>query len=151
MEIIFIALFVLFFICFTVFVITTIKKQVSRIFTEDYSELKQKYPSPLYTWGVLSGSLSTKCNMLPFIFRGLLKIDVYEKMLIISAIGQGLCVPYAKYALKQKKALMSYLVIENLPVYGKRGISPIDFKQTSTLKINLSADKIDTILKLAQK
>ncbi len=151
MDGIFIVLFVLFFICFAIFVITIIKKQISRIFTEKYSELKQKYSSPLYTWGGLSGSLSTKYNMLPFIFRGMLKIDVYEKMLIISAIGQGLCVPYAKYALKQKKVLMSYLIIENLPVYGKRGISPIDFKETTTLEINLSTDKIDTILKLAQK
>lgn len=151
MEIIFIALFVLFFICFAIFVITFIKKQISRVFTEKYSELKQKYPSPLHTWGGLSGSLSSKYNMFPWIIRGLLKIDVYERMLIISTMGQGLCVPYAKYALKRKKELMNYLLIENLPVYGKSDISLIDFKKTSTLEIILSADKINIILKLAQK
>ena len=148
-------IFMLFFACFLIFILVMIKKHLSRVFTEKYSVLKQQYPSPLYTWGGLSGSLSTKW-IFPFIFRGMLKIDVYEKMIIVSSIGQSICLPYDKYIFTQKQQMsLNNLIIENLPVYDKRKyfpfLGPIDFSETTTLRITLTKNKINTILSLAQK
>ncbi len=153
MEPIFIILFILFFVCFMFLIFKLLKTQLSHVFTEDYDELKQKYPSPLHTWMFLSGYLTTKSIFFGFRFQGLLKVDVYPDMLIVSSMGQGICLHYDKYL--PIKEEVPYLVIENLPVNKKNSFSPfigpMDFGEFTTLKIGLSAEKIDTILKLAHK
>ena len=150
---IFIVLFILFFICFAFLVFKILKKQLSRVFTENYATLKQKYSTPLYTWRFLSGHLTTKSPLF-FWLRSMLKIDVYPDILIVSSLGQGVCLRYDKYKFQQKRLLLNCLVIENLPVHKKHGFSPIigpiDFGEFTTLNILLSDNKIDTILKLAQ-
>ena len=151
MEPIFIILFILFFACFAFFIFKLLKRQLSRVFTEDYSLLKQKYPSPLHTWKFVSGYLTTK-SIFCFWFRGMLKVDVYSDMIIVSSMGQGICLRYDKYSFLREK--ISYLVIGNLPVLKKSNFIPfielIDFGEVTDLKILLSAEEIDTILKLAQ-
>ncbi|MBP5404043.1 MAG: hypothetical protein J6Y17_03010 [Elusimicrobiaceae bacterium] len=154
MKFIFLILFVSFAVCFAIFVLKVIKAQIARVFTENYAKLKQIYPTPLHTWGGLTGSLSTKW-ITNLQFRGTLKIDVYADMLIVSAMGQGLCLRYDQYVFKQKQVLfLHYLVVENLPVQGKSSTAaftgPIDFGQLTTLQVLLSVKKIDTIIKLAQ-
>ena len=152
MEQIYIVLFLLFFVGFAIFVFTMLKRQLSRVFTENYTELKQRFSKPLYTWRFLSGFLNTK-SIMPFWFRGMLKIDVYSDMLIVSAVGQGLCIGYNQYILKQKRELfMNCLVIEDLPVQNKSTFfwGPIDFGKTTYLQIGLSEKKIDIIMDLVR-
>ncbi len=153
MEIISFILFVLFFMCFMFFIFKLLNTQLSCVFTENYAILKQKYPLPLHSWRFLSGCLTTK-SIFCFWFRGMLKVDVYPDMLVVSSMGQGVCLPYDKYVFHKKQLLFNDLVIENLPVHKKNGFfpitGPIDFGEFTTLKISLSASKIDTILKLAQ-
>jgi len=155
MKFVFIILFLSFAIWFATFVLKTLKAQISRVFTHDYKELKQTYPTPLYTWGGLTGSLSTKW-ITNFQFRRTLKLDVYEDMFIVSALGKGLCVRYDQCIFKRKQVLfLHYLVVENLPVQGKSSspafTGPTDFGQLTNLQILLSSNKMNIILKLAQK
>ena len=153
MELIFFVLFILFFVCFMYFIFKLLNTQLSRVFTENYAVLKQQYPFPIHSWKFLSGCLTTK-SIFCFWFRGMLKVDVYPDMLIVSSMGQGVCLRYDKYTFHKKQLLFNDLVIENLPVHKKNSFSPvigpIDFGKFTTLKISLSAKKIDTILKLAQ-
>ena len=131
-----------------------LKAQVARVFTQDYKELKRLYPAALHTWGGLTGSLSTKW-ITNFQLKRTLKIDVYADMLIVSAMGQGLCLRYDQYVFKQKQVLLlNYLIIENLPVQAKTNTDsfagPTDFAPLTTLQVLLPAQKIDTIVKLSQ-
>ncbi len=145
MEVIFV---IILFGVISVFALKMIRMEVSRVFTENYKELRQIYSKPLKTWRFLTGFLSTK-GVSPFLFKGTLKVDVYLDMLIVSAIGQGICLHYGQYVFKQKRILFSnYLIVENLPVQ-ERGNNILGFGKFSTLKISLSAKKIDMILKLA--
>lgn len=128
------------FLCFIM------AKTFSATFLPDkYSELKQKYPYPLHSYSWLSGNF--KFGLLSFRMRPL-KIDVYEKMIIISAIGQGLCLPYNKFIFEQKQILFSHvLVVKTLPES-----SEYQEKSKTILEIAfLSEDKINTILSLVHK
>ena len=153
MELIFIILFILFFACFAFFIFKFLKMQLSRVFTENYAILKQKYPSPLHTWRFLSGCLTTK-SIFCFLFRGMLKVDVYSDMIIVSSMGQGICLRYDKYEFRQERLLLNRLEIDKLPVIRSNNNIPfiglIDFGKFTTLKIGLSVKKIDIILKLLQ-
>jgi len=137
------------------FVFKVLKAHVARVFPEDYAALKKKYPSPLHKWIWLSGTLSTKYTFPPFQFKGTLKIEVYQDQLIVSSCGQGLCLPYDKCTFKQKKILfLNHLVVENVPVNEYKdsvSIGAVDFGETTTLTVGLSAKKINTILALVQR
>lgn len=144
------------------FVWSALKKQVTRVFPDNYSELSHKWGTQglLNKYRGLSGYLTTQTpervfpNM-SFRFRGLLKLDVYESMLLVSALGQGVCIPYTQYSIKKEDGFISYLVIENLPVsQGADSVisgSSLDFDKTTTLKIMLPKKKIDFILSFVQK
>ena len=152
MEHVYIMLFFLFFVSFAIFVFKLIKIQLSRVFTENYTDIKRRLPKPLYTWRFLSGYLSTK-SIIPFRFKGILKIDVYSNMLIVSAMGKGLCIAYDQYVFKQKRELfINCLIIEDLPVQNKSTFfkGPIDFGKTSNLQIGLSEKNTNIIMNLVQ-
>jgi len=154
MKLVFIILFLSFGVWFATFILKMLRAQISRVFTQNYKELKQIYSSPLYTWGGLTGYLSNK-GARPFKFTRTLTLDVYPDMLIVSAMGQGLCLRYDQWIFKQKQELFGlYLVIENLPIQGKSNCNgfygPMDFNQLTTLQVCLSAQKIDIIVKLSQ-
>lgn len=117
---------------------------IAKTFLPDkYSELKQKYPCPLHSYSWLLGYFKFEL----FFQMWPLKIDVYEKMIIVSALGQGVCLPYDKYIFEHKKFLYyPYLVVKTLPEFGEYQ------EETETiLKIALSVDEINTILSLAHK
>ncbi len=140
-DIYFFPLFIIGFV-FLFFIIT---KKVSSVLPEKYSLLKQQYPNPLYSYGWLSGRI--KLGLVPLNFQGLLKIDVYEKMVIVSSLGQGLCLPYDKYIFEQKQFLFyHYLIVKTLSESGGYQEKP-----KTILEIKLSSNKINTILSLAQK
>lgn len=85
---------------------------------------------------------------MPVRFRGFLKIDVYEKMIIVSSVGQGLCLPYDKYIFEQRKFLFYHTLIVKTLSEDDKGYKQ---KSRSILEINLSQEKINTILQLAYK
>ena len=153
MKFVILVLVVAFVVWFALFVLKMLKAQIASVFTENYAELKRIYPIPLHTWKGLTGSLSTQ-SLIAFQFKKTLKIDVYADMLIVSAMGQGLCLHYDQCVFKQKQVLLlRYLIIENLPVQGssRKGFTGlIDFGHLTTLQVLLSASQIDTIVKLAQ-
>lgn len=132
-------------LCLFICILFIIKKLMTSVFTEKYSLLKQQYPNPLHSYSRLSGRL--ELGLMPLKFGGLLKIDVYEKMIIVSALWQGVCLPYDKYIFEQKQFLFCHtLVIKTLPESGGYQEKP-----KTILEIDLSKDKINTILSLAQK
>lgn len=136
--------FILFFLCFWVFVLFIIRKIMSSVFTEKYSLLKQIYPYPLHSYGWLSGRFK---GMISVRFNGLLKIDVYENMIIVSSLGKGVCFPYNEYIFEHKQILFyNALVVKTLPKYDEDQEEP-----KTILEIKLSSNKINTILSLAQK
>ena len=138
-----IPLFIIGFI-FLFFII--IKTLSALVLPEKYSELKQKYPYPLHSYGWLSGCF--KSGLVPVRFQGLLKIDVYENMIIASSLGQGVCLPYNEYIFEERQILFYHaLVVKTLPEDDK-GYKQ---KSRSILEIKLSSQKINTILSLAQK
>lgn len=136
--------FISFIIVFSFFII--IKLSALIVLPEKYSELKQKYPYPLHGYSCLSGSL--KFGLIPLYFRGFLKIDVYEKMIIVSSMGQGLCLPYDKYIFEQRQILFYHALVVKTLSEDDKGYKQ---KSKSILEIHLSQDKIDTILHLAYK
>jgi len=137
-------IFIPFIILFSFFII--IKLSALVVLPEKYSELKQKYPYPLHSYGCLSGYL--KFGLMPVRFRGFLKIDVYEKMIIVSSVGQGLCLPYNKYIFEERQILFYHTLVVKTLSEDDKGYKQ---KSRSILEIHLSQDKIDTILHLAYK
>lgn len=147
-------MFLSLFIWFASLVLKVLKEQIARIFTQDYKELKQMYPAPLYTWRFLSGVLQAKRE--GFLFKAALKLDVYKDMLIVSAHGKGLCLHYDQCVLKHKrKFLFHHLVFKNLPVQEKSTTPSLielsDWGQFTDLEIVLSVKKINILLKQAQQ
>ena len=152
MDLIFI-IFVIFVLLFFAFIFYLLKMQVSRVFTEKKSALRKMFPSPLKTFTGLTGSLSTK-SIMDFRFKGLLSLEIHPEMIIVSSVGNAICLRYGQYVFERKKGLLtSCLVIKDLPVQGGNFIpfiGPLGFKSKTTLKIYLSSSAIDEILELAQ-
>lgn len=142
-DIYIIPLFIIGFI-FLFFII--IKTLPALVLPEKYSLLKQKYPYPLHSYILLSGCF--KSGLMPVRFRGFLKIDVYEKMIIVSSMGHGLCLPYDKYIFEQRKFLFYHTLVVKTLSEDDKGYKQ---KSRSILEIRLSQEKIDTILQLAYK
>lgn len=135
---------------FIVFKILQVK--LSCVFREKYSEIKRQHPNPLKTLRWRSGSLGAGW---PFNFRinNMLKVEIYPYMLLVSAVGRALCLPYDRYIFIHKQMLfMHYLLIENVPMKNQ-GIFSIFFGsgKTTIFKIFLSAKEIKTILELAHQ
>jgi len=129
-----------------------IQEKLSCIFTEKYSEIKKQHPRPLKTLRWRSGSLGAGW---PFNFRinNMLKVEIYPYMLLVSAVGRALCLPYDRYIFFHKQMLfMHYLFIENVPMKNQ-GIFSIFFGsgETTVFKIFLSAKEIKEILELAHQ
>ena len=135
---------------FFLIVFKIIQIKLSSVFIEKYSEIKKQHPAPLYTWRWLSGALGKA----PFNFRinNLLKVDVYPYMLIVSALGRAICLPYDRYVFKHEKILfINYLIVEELPLYDGGIFSSLrPSGRTTELKIFISAKKIEKILALVR-
>ena len=132
------------------------RKQLSRVFTQNYKELRKIYPTPLYTWRFLSGDLCTKRWYNNLTFKASLKLDVYNDMLIVSEYGKGLCLRYDQCVLKHTQAFLFHdLVFKNLPVQEQSTssafIGRIDLGHRVDLRVCLSEKKLNIILKQAQK
>ena len=144
---------IIFVLLFFAFIFYLLKMQISRVFTEKTSALRKKFPSPLKTFTGLTGSLSTK-SIMDFRFKGLLSLEVHPEMIIVSSVGNAVCLRYGQYVFEKKNSMLaSCLVIKDLPVQGENFvpfIGPLGFKDRTTLKIYLSSSAIDEILELAQ-
>ncbi len=141
------------FLCFviTVFFIVfkMIQVQMAYVFTEKYSEIKKQHPLPLKTWRWKLCSIGWRRAD----FNIGVKVEVYPDMLLVSALGQALCIPYDRYTLKHEKSLIANaLLIEKVPLY-QGGILYImnGCHNRANLRIFLSSRKIKTILEIANQ
>ncbi len=137
------------------FIFYTFKSQVACVFTEKYSQLRKIYPTPLYTWRHLSISLKTE-GFADFNIRGYVKGEVYSDQLILSVMGQGLCLPFDRLKFQQGRILFqNYLLIENLPVKQKTESLVVDnvfkFGRETSIRVFLPMKKINLILQLQSK
>ena len=141
---------------------SSFKKDIARVFPEDYKTLKQSHPYPRQTFRFVSGSLRAK-TVLPFHFRGeqmqfpnslrcraTLKLDVYSHMLVVSTMGQALCLRYGEHVFKRERfGPFHALSVADLPVREKTDAeffpNPVDFDRTTTLTLQLSKKRLDAI------
>ena len=128
-----------------------VRARIARVFTQNYEELKQLYPTPLYTWKVWGVFFhSDPWNIDGYPVRRIFKLDVYEDMLIVSTGRKGACLRYDQCVLKYEKALFGHwLDIEILPVQEKSEGAPSG--PTENLRLDMSTDKINIILQLAHQ
>ena len=91
---------------FIVFMI--IRARISRVFTEKYSEIKKQHPAPLKTWRWKTGAIGRTSSVFRFRISNLLKVEVYPYMLLVSALGRAICLPYSRYQFKHEKFIFNF-------------------------------------------
>ena len=138
-----------FVVTFFFIVFKIIQAQMAYVFTEKYSEIKKQHPLPLKTWRWKICSIgwerASSCIGV--------KVEVYPNMLLVSALGQALSIPYDQYTLKYEQSFIkNALLIEKVPLY-QGGILYImnGCHNCTNLRIFLSSRKIKTILEIANQ
>jgi len=133
----------LLFACFMIAVYIIMKIQLPRIFPEKYKDLKQKFPSPIKTLECVDGRFK---GIFIIPISGIMKIDVYPEMLIVSLEGRAILVRYDKNMISGEwGTIRNYLLIENIPILSGKSIG-----KTVKLKVWLYAKDVQFILDLTR-
>lgn len=154
-----------FFILFFVVVWSVMRALISRVFTDNYKELKRLYPHPVKRFRFLSGRIHYKSSSIQL--KGSLKLDIYPDKLIASTLGKALCLDYFSYSFTSHHFMFYHSLVvsplnngepERPPLPAAHG-SFLESKlaglmqksENALLTVSLSKKNVDYILQLVQQ